>query len=63
MTFSYFDVLFEMKSPTHKLNLALRSFVSALWLFPSALTHPIKTKRAESTQAYSYRLGAPKPWV
>lgn len=44
MTFSYFDVLSEIILP-------LRSYIwlfldSALWLLPSAPTHPIKTKQA-----------------
>lgn len=52
MTFSYFDVLFEMILPLISyIWLCSLSRVAALWLSPSALTHPMKTEQAQGCAA------------
>lgn len=52
MTFSYFHVLFETVLPLRSyIWLHSLSRVSALWLSPSALTHPMKTKQAQGYAA------------
>lgn len=52
MTFSYFDVLFEIILPLISyIWLHSLSGVSALWLSLSAPRHPMKTKQAQGYAA------------
>lgn len=59
MTFSYFDALFEMILPLISyIWLHSLSTVPALWLPPSALTHPMKTKQAQGYAALQLYAGS-----
>lgn len=58
MTFSYFEVLFEIILPTISyIWLHSLSRVSALWFSPSAHTHPLKTKQAQGYAALQLQAG------